>query len=122
MKIESQWKTLLRLAPLIGIIDLALALIVVVVGLVLGWKEPGDYSAALKLAGVAAWGIAGLSVMGTVTFGDNFKGTFARNATPNIMNQIGRQAKDRPVSDSFLMLMFAVGVVLIALGLLLTAL
>lgn len=123
MAIESRRDAKLRTLRLIGIIALAPILIVIVIGLILGWTGLRDYGFALILAGIAAWMVGGASMMGTMTIGGDPKHQYLRTFSPNTtLDRLRQDARDRSSGGAFLMLMFAVGIVLMALGLLLMAL
>jgi hypothetical protein len=122
-KLESRRDFFLRISRLVVIIGLIITLIVVVIGLILGWPELRDYGFALILAGVAAWMIGGASMMGTLSLGGDAKYQYARTFSPSsTLDRMRQDAKDRTAGGSFLMLMFAVGIVVIVLGLALMAL
>lgn len=123
MNIESRRDAILRTLRLVGIISLVMVLIVVVIGLILCWRGLRDYGFALILAGVGAWMIGGGSMMGTLGLAGNAQYQYARTFSPNTtVDRMRQDAKDRASGGSFLLLMFVVGIAVIALGLLLMAL
>lgn len=122
-KTESRREVIFRMARLVGIIALGVIVIVVVIGLILGWKNLRDYGFALLLGGVVAWMVGGASMMGTLGLGSDVRYQYARTFSPNTtVDRMRQDAKDRSSGGSFLLLMFAVGIVVIGVGLLLMAL
>jgi hypothetical protein len=121
-KIETPWIVIARKARLIGLIALAIVVVVVVVGLFLGWRTPRDFGMGLLLGGVVAWMLGGGSLLGTYQVTTSLRYQLARSVSPDDAGTRLRQDfRDREAGVSFLLLMFASGLVAVALGILLMA-
>ncbi len=105
------------------LIDLAVAALVLVVGLLLGWRSPREFGEVLLLASIGAWLVGAASVIRSLGMSRGADYQYSQSVGVRSIDENVRQAmQESKESYGFLWLMALVGVVAFLAGIILTVL
>jgi len=116
---DNKFSRFLKLAGIVFIFTLAISLIVLIIGMVVQWKEPVQYSNAFFAAGAILIVLGFLSISGGFAQRGNFNMTYAETAgNANITERTQRMMGDITQRYGAMTLLGTVGILLIVISVL----
>jgi len=116
---DNKFSRFLKLAGIVFIFTLAISLIVLIIGFIVQWKEPVQYSNAFFAAGAILIVLGFLSISGGFAQRGNFNMTYAETAgNANITERTQRMMGDITQRYGAMTLLGTVGIFLIVISVL----
>jgi len=116
---DNRFSHFLKLAGVVFIFTLAISLIVLIIGFIVQWKEPVQYSNAFFAAGAILIVLGFLSISGGFAQRGNFNMTYAETAgNANITERTQRMMGDITQRYGAMTLLGTVGIFLIVISVL----